>query len=218
MAKLEGLKDVQAGRYKKGRGGHLPDAVVLHWSAGFGDADAIASYFVAPTKKVNGTTVPRNASYHFAIGRTGEVVQLVDTKDTAWHAGGGITWDGLRDINRRSIGICLANRGPLFKDPRWAAAHPVFTGAHPKPGLGVWGTKFEAFPDEQIEALKGLLARLAVLHPSLRFVCGHEDVVKGKGDPGPALSAHAIDWSEFGLSRLVKDWHTGDWSGGSVEG
>lgn len=232
MAKLESCEFVKAGRFRTGRRGKVPTMIVLHWSAGFGNAAEIADYFINPhtkqvvtdeagnpvidpkTKKPKVITKPRNASYHFAIGRAGELVQLVDTDNTAWHAGGGLDWHGEGRVNERSIGVCLANRGPLYKDPGYVKTHPdrLFIGPHTKPGFHAWGDKFEVFPEEQVETLKQLLEVLVKLHPTLSFVCGHEDLVGGKGDPGPALTEHAIDWGHYGLVRQVKDWSTNDWS------
>ena len=40
----------------------------------------------------------------FKVGRAGGVAEYVDTADTAWHAGGGDTWDERR-LNDRSIGL-----------------------------------------------------------------------------------------------------------------
>ena len=237
MAKIETLEYTQAGRFRRGRRGHQPTLIVLHWSAGFGDADEIADYFVDPhtivpvtdekghpvidpqTGKPMVIKKPRYASYHLAIGRDGVARQLVDTVDTAWHAG-GLDWSGTGHINERSIGICLANRGPLHKDRAFQKAHPdrVYSGAHTKPGFKMWGAAFEAYTDPQIETLKTLLDLLTKLHPTLAFVCGHEDLVQGKGDPGPALYEHAIDWADFHLVRHAKDWASGDWIGlGAVD-
>ncbi|MEM9741002.1 MAG: N-acetylmuramoyl-L-alanine amidase [Pseudomonadota bacterium] len=49
-------------------------------------------------------------SAHYLISEHGEVLQLVAEDQRAWHAGEG-TWRGQSDINSRSVGIELANRG-----------------------------------------------------------------------------------------------------------
>lgn len=230
MAKIEGIPFIASGRFRQGRRGHAPTLVVIHWSAGWGDADDIGNYFVNPMSVVwvldkDGNPVldeqgkpktikkPRQASYHFAIGRDGKMVQLVDTVNTAWHAGGGVDFDGKRLINERSIGICLANRGPLYKDPKWTAAHPdrVFHGKHSKPGFDGYGDKFEEYTEAQFTTLKELLHTLVALHPTLAFVIGHEDVTQGKGDPGPQFAEVAMDWGSLGLVRRIKDWRTKEW-------
>lgn len=224
MALLDGIHNVPSLRFRKGRGGRSPVMCVMHWSAGWGDAEEMANYFKAPTKLVKSgkkdehgedimERVARLASYHFVIGRDGMVIQLVDTKNTAWHAGGGTDFAGLQRINERSIGICLANRGPLNKDPKWTAAHPdrVFEGSHTKPGFRGYGNRFETYTEAQLIALKNLLPRLIELHPTITGVLGHEDVVHGKGDPGPTFNQLQIDWSSLKLVRHVKDWATGKW-------
>lgn len=218
MAKLEGIKYDQAGRYKQGRGGQAPEMIVVHWSAGWGDAEEIGAYFRNPkttVKRLDGTTYtkPRDASYHIAIGRDGTLVQMVDTEDTAWHAGGGRDWDGRTLINARSIGVSFANRGPLYKDPKWTAAHPdkVYTGYHTKPGFRGYKNKFEVLTEAQIEAFQKLCVLLTELHPSLAFITGHEDLVHGKGDPGPVFADAPIEYANLKLVRQVKDWRTGLW-------
>lgn len=231
MAKIEGIPFIASGRFRKGRRGHAPTLVVIHWSAGWGDAAEIADYFVNPmsivvvkddkghivldpvTLKPKTITKPRQASYHLAIGRDGKMAQLVDTDNTAWHAGDGVDFDGKKLINERSIGICLANRGPLHHDPKWTAAHPdrVFTGYHTKPGFRGYGDKFEEYTEAQFAALKELLRMLVALHPTLSFVIGHEDVTRGKGDPGPQFGEHAVDWGSLGLVRRIKCWQKDEW-------
>lgn len=50
-------------------------------------------------------------SYHYIIGRGGELARLVDERRRAWHAGKS-TWRGRDDCNDYSIGVALSNRGP----------------------------------------------------------------------------------------------------------
>ena len=49
-------------------------------------------------------------SAHYLISETGALWQLVPEALRAWHAGAG-HWAGTDDVNSRSIGIELANRG-----------------------------------------------------------------------------------------------------------
>lgn len=49
-------------------------------------------------------------SAHYLIGGDGCIWQMVQEQDRAWHAGVG-EWHGQDDINSRSIGIELDNRG-----------------------------------------------------------------------------------------------------------
>jgi N-acetylmuramoyl-L-alanine amidase len=49
-------------------------------------------------------------SAHYLIGEDGRIVQLVDERERAWHAGVG-RWGTLTDLNDASIGIELDNDG-----------------------------------------------------------------------------------------------------------
>ncbi len=50
----------------------------------------------------------RNVSSHYLISRTGKIIQFVDEKNRAFHAGASY-WNGFEDINSASIGIELSN-------------------------------------------------------------------------------------------------------------
>lgn len=77
-----------------------PNLVVIHHT---GDDSAAASLRTL-------TTAARKVSAHYLIGRDGRIVQLVDERDRAWHAGIA-WWGGLTDVNSDSIGIELDNNG-----------------------------------------------------------------------------------------------------------
>ncbi len=95
-------------------------------------------------------------SCHYVIGEDGTLWQLVDEAERAWHAGAGC-WGGACDVNSRSVGIELANRG----------THP--------------------FPEPQMRALEALVpAVMANWHIPRERVVGHSDVAPDrKDDPGP---------------------------------
>jgi len=171
------------------RGGVVVDAVVLHWTAGRGEPDDLARYFASTT---------RQASYHLAVGRNGDVLQLVPLDRAAWHAGDG-RLDGVRP-NPRSVGVALCNRGPWPQAPDELA----FIGPHPKPG--VRSTRWEAYPRAQVEALVDVLRWLVTQLPTLRLITGHEDVARGKIDPGPALPWDALPLDALGLTRWRGPW------------
>lgn len=109
-------------------------------------------------------------SSHYLIAEGGVIWQLVDDAQRAWHAGAG-EWCGIGDMNSRSIGIELANRGD----------HP--------------------FPEPQMRALERLVSKLRGEHGiPPRNVIGHSDLAPGrKRDPGRrfdwrrlALAGHAV--------------------------
>lgn len=128
------------------RAGLTPVMVVLHYTA-MADAASALERLCDPSAEV---------SAHYLIDGTGEVIQMVQEADRAWHAGAG-EWGGLADINSRSIGIELDNRG----------THP--------------------FSAPQMDALEDLLrvimARWSIPPEG---VIGHSDMAPGrKADPGP---------------------------------
>lgn len=94
-------------------------------------------------------------SAHYVIARSGDLTQLVSEDARAWHAGAG-EWRGQKDINSRSIGIELDNRGD----------HP--------------------FPEPQMRALEhllgGIMSRWSI---KVDNIIGHSDMAPGrKSDPG----------------------------------
>jgi N-acetylmuramoyl-L-alanine amidase len=94
-------------------------------------------------------------SAHYLIAEDGETLALVPEERRAWHAGAG-RWGEVTDVNSRSLGIELQNRG----------AHP--------------------YPHRQMLALErlldGLLSRWSI--PPERVI-GHSDMAPArKADPG----------------------------------
>lgn len=82
------------------RDGLVPRFVILHYTA-MASAAAAIDRLCDPAAEV---------SAHYVICKTGRITQLVPEGLRAWHAGVG-EWDGLTDINSRSIGIELDNDG-----------------------------------------------------------------------------------------------------------
>tara|TARA_E500000178_G_scaffold300571_1_gene308901 strand:+ start:1983 stop:2693 length:711 start_codon:yes stop_codon:yes gene_type:complete len=52
-------------------------------------------------------------SCHYLIDRKGEIVQMVQDKKVAWHAGKS-KWKNFKNLNKNSIGIELVNKGHQF--------------------------------------------------------------------------------------------------------
>lgn len=189
------MQVIPAPKFRHGR--HAPpDSVCIHWSAGSGDEVAIGRYFQANPHK--------EASYGYGIGREGGTAQYVADEDTAWHAGDGESWDGLRRVNDRSIGIVLALLGPVTT--AWAAAHPTraIGGVHRK--RSVKARFWEAVTPAQVMALRALLRDLKARHPSIRVLFGHDDVTARKVDPGPILDGLDLGLEALGMSRIVRRW------------
>lgn len=141
------------------RDGARPDLVVLHHTAMLG-AEAALERLCDPGSEV---------SAHYLIAADGAVWQLVDEAARAWHAGAG-QWGAVADVNSRSIGIELANPGPL--------------------------DGFPPFPEPQMAALEALLDGIAARWSIVPArVIAHSDMAPGrKADPGPKF-----DWRRLAL-------------------
>ncbi|MFG6529690.1 MULTISPECIES: N-acetylmuramoyl-L-alanine amidase [unclassified Sulfitobacter] len=114
------------------RDGLRPRLIVLHYTA-MTSAQAALERLCAPSAEV---------SAHYLISGRGEVIQMVEEEQRAWHAGAG-EWAGLEDINSRSIGIELDNRGDHpFSEPQMQALETLLPGImarHDIPPEGVIG-------------------------------------------------------------------------------
>ena len=73
--------------------------IIIHYTAG--SKDAAISWLKNPKAMV---------SAHYVVGKDGEIVQLVEEKYRAWHAGYS-NWQGETDINAISIGVEVENDG-----------------------------------------------------------------------------------------------------------
>lgn len=128
------------------RDGLKPSLIVIHYTA-MNSAEAALQRLCDPAVEV---------SAHYLIGGDGTLWQMVAEENRAWHAGTG-EWCGVDDINSRSIGIELDNRG----------SHP--------------------FSEPQMACLEALLAGIMErwsIPPA--GVIGHSDMAPGrKFDPGP---------------------------------
>jgi N-acetylmuramoyl-L-alanine amidase len=92
--------------------------VVLHYT-GMQSAEAALERLCAPAHEV---------SAHYLISEQGHIWQMVAEDQRAWHAGAG-QWGGICDINSRSIGVELANRGDHpFAAPQMAALEDLLAG------------------------------------------------------------------------------------------
>lgn len=127
-----------------------PDMIILHYTGMKTGADAEA-WLCASESEV---------SSHYLVHEDGRVVQMVRESDRAWHAGRS-SWQGLTDVNSRSIGIEIVN--------------PGIEGGLPD------------FPDAQIAAVIDLCRDISARHGvEKQHVLAHSDVAPGrKVDPGP---------------------------------
>lgn len=100
------------------RNGLVPELVVIHYTA-MDSAQAALDRLCDPAFEV---------SAHYLIGADATIWQMVDEAERAWHAGAG-AWLGCEDVNSRSIGIELDNRGNHpFSEPQMAVLEPLLSG------------------------------------------------------------------------------------------
>ncbi|MFD0857770.1 N-acetylmuramoyl-L-alanine amidase [Roseovarius aquimarinus] len=153
------------------RNGLRPDLLMIHFTQ-MASAEAALERLCDPGAEV---------SAHYVIAEDGRLWQLVDEAARAWHAGRG-SWRGAGDVNSRSIGIELANRG----------THP-----YPEPQM------------RRLEDLaRGIMARWSI---PAEGVIAHSDIAPDrKDDPGPrfdwrrlALQGLAV-WPEAGAEAPLE--------------
>ncbi|MFD2743059.1 MULTISPECIES: N-acetylmuramoyl-L-alanine amidase [Sphingobacterium] len=77
-----------------------PQFVMIHHTSQNSIAQTIRTFQLAHTQ----------VSSHYVIGRDGQVVQMLNDYQRAWHAGAG-KWGNITDMNSVSIGIELDNNG-----------------------------------------------------------------------------------------------------------
>lgn len=127
----------------------VPDMLLLHYT-GMATPEAALERLRDPAAEV---------STHYLVHEDGRIVQMVAEARRAWHAGRSF-WAGEGDINSRSIGIEIVNRGHEYDYP--------------------------AFPEAQIDAVTALCLDIVERHGiAPRRVLAHSDVAPGrKIDPG----------------------------------
>lgn len=183
------------------RRGKTATAIVIHYTGG-GDADGSISWLCNPQSK---------ASAHFVISRSGDIRQLVDLECAAWHAGVSemeVRGSMVANCNWFTIGVELANHGYLQKLngdffyevgrslKKYRREPPKFGRLEYDNGQNFEGW-FEPYPDAQIDALQGLLAKLSVSgwREAAQNLIGHEEIALPLGrkqDPGPLFP-----WNRF---------------------
>lgn len=163
-----------------------PKIVVMHFTYGASAASS-ANWFKDPANP--------GSSAQIVIDRDGSVIQCVDLNVVSWHAGKS-KWKGVTGLNRRSIGIELANWGYLNKKGSGWESHTgtkvsnVILAEHVNgnpPGKPSGDIGWEAYPAKQIEAAVGIVQALVTAY-GINEIVGHDDISKGrKWDPGPAF-------------------------------
>ena len=160
----------------------LPDTLVIHFTAGSNLASSV-DVLTNPDNKV---------SAHFAVGRNGDIVQMMPTNLIAWHAGRS-NYMGRSGYNRYSIGIELDNAGQLKKRDEdvfksWFgksySANEVITAVHRNQHTPTYWHKYT---DEQLLRTFDLCKVLVEYH-AITTIVGHDEIApRRKVDPGPAF-------------------------------
>ncbi len=128
---------------------------------------------VIPTLQATTEAFQRTTSQvsaHFTIGRDGSIVQNVSTFDRAWHAGVSKDADGRTNLNHYSIGIELVN---------------LNDGIQP-------------YPDQQIQALCGIIAEMRRRFPIKQLV-SHEFIAQ---PPGRKNDPKGFPWDKLKYFNL----------------
>jgi len=144
--------------------------IVLHYT-GMESAQAAIDRLRDPEAKV---------SAHYLVDEDGRILQLVDERHRAWHAGRS-HWRGVTDVNSASIGIEIVNPGHEFG--------------------------YRPFPEAQMSSLIPLVADIKERHAITRGnVVGHSDVAPArKQDPGELFNWHALARLRLALPRPTRN-------------
>ncbi len=141
-----------------------PDILLLHYT-GMPDGEQALNWLCVEESQV---------SCHYLVHEDGRIVQMVEEKFRAWHAGKG-RWRDNEDINSRSIGIEIVNPGHEYG--------------------------YRDFPEIQMQAVAAL-CRDIVDRNSIepRNVLAHSDIAPGrKVDPGEKFSWKMLSNAGVGL-------------------
>jgi N-acetylmuramoyl-L-alanine amidase len=128
------------------------------------------------------------------------VTQAIPLNERGSHAGAS-SWRGRSGVNAFSIGIEIANPGPLIatSDGRlktvygkdWPADQAVQARHKALPAGHPW-QHWAAYTDQEIDLCVGICHALRAAYPTIVDVVGHDDIAPGrKFDPGAAFP---MDW------------------------
>lgn len=169
----------------------MPTYIVVHNTAG---GSALSTYNFLKNNRPG-------VGYHILIDRDGSLIQCVPFNKRIGHAGLS-NWKGVEGLNGHSIGISLANYGPLKKSHDGTfrsevgnnpvAANKAITANHPNGSPDRRNVAWETYTGIQIQKLQELVEVLVQTYP-IKNIVGHDDIASGrKIDPGPALNVGTL--------------------------
>lgn len=125
------------------------------------------------------------------------VTQLMPLNEMGSHAGKS-DWRGRPSVNVFSIGIEIANPGPLIRgvDGKLRTVHgqewdedEALEERHRLPTDPTW-THWARYTNQEIDLLIAIIGAVRQVYP-IRDVVGHDEITDRKRDPGPAFP---MDW------------------------
>jgi N-acetylmuramoyl-L-alanine amidase len=180
-----------------------PRFLVIHFTAGPGDATKTAQYFQKKAAKT---------SAHLNLGQEGQWTQSVKLNVQAWHAGKS-SWSGTNNLNNHSIGIEVCNPGPLTITSNgykawWGAKiddPDIIEAPHSAAPKGeVFG--WQPFTESQVEALIDV-GQLLMEQYGLEECVGHDMIAPGrKRDPGPCMNYRVYEQINAATDNPDSHW------------
>lgn len=161
-------------------GAGQPDTIIVHYTA-CADAERAITMLTDPVREV---------SAHLVVDQRGNITQLVPFDSIAWHAGKS-SWNGRESLNKYSIGIEIANAGPLtLRDKIFYTwdnleidSSEVEARINQNSQLEYW----HKFPKDQILAIKNICISLANKY-GIKEILAHSEIAPDrKIDPGPVF-------------------------------
>ena len=150
--------------FNKRRDMGLLDAIIIHYT-GMQNSESALNYLCNKKSKV---------SSHYFINEEGQIFQLVDDYNIAWHAGVS-KWLKRKNLNDTSIGIELVNPGHEHG--------------------------YKVFSEKQYESLEQLIKLLFSKYNIKKdWVLGHSDIAPSrKLDPGENFDWHRLARKELSI-------------------
>jgi N-acetylmuramoyl-L-alanine amidase len=163
-----------------------PLGIVIHFTAG-GSGSSSAAWLKNPDSK---------ASAHVVVDYDGKIIPVVHPSLRAWHAGTSQLM-GMTGCNNFTLGIEVANPGPLTRNPDGSMKtifNKNFDGPFITAAQGLETRYYASYTEAQFVAVKQLCQLLCATYSiDPAMIVGHEHVSPGrKVDPGPAW-----DWSRL---------------------